>query len=158
MKRNFALLALCVGLCVAAHAFAVTPASSQGPVFQGAPQAPSYIVNSSNTITTCVGDGGFTACTSAPQQLPVAAPQSGTCVVTPAAPCYLLGQAAAVADGGATVPGLTSSSVIVVSPQVTDHIYAESCAASVQAPGGDGGQVTITCGPDAGVANWIRLN
>lgn len=153
--RNLALLAACV--VFASAAYASTLASAQGPVFSGAPQAPGFIVNTAQSISTCVGDGGFTSCTSAPQQLAINALQGGTCT----SPCTLLGSQGALADGGAALPGLTSTTTVVAlsTIQQASGVNQELCTATVQAPGGDGGDVLITCGPDAGTnVVYLRLN
>jgi hypothetical protein len=154
-RRNLVLFALALGS--AGVAYASTLASAQGPVFQGSVTAPAVNLSTAQSISTCVGDGGFTNCTSAPQLLAVSALQAGTCT----SPCTLLGSQGALADGGAALPGLSSTTVIipVSTIQQATGVNQELCTAAVQAPGGDGGDVLITCGPDAGTAvTYIRLN
>lgn len=156
------LLIAAIGVfAVANHAFAAgTLASAQGPMFQGAPTVPSLNLSTSQTISTCVGDGGFTNCTSAPQLLTVSQLQSGTCTLA-ANTCTLLGSQGALADGGAVLPNLTATTVVLASPVITGGDAGFGCSALTEAPGGDGGVVVITCGGTstaAVTAQWIRLN
>ena len=180
---SVALVAL-VGVCTF-YAFASTPASSQGPVFVGAPTVPSLNFQTSNQISTCVGDGGFTNCLNSPQVIKTATVQA---VINPinnttlfnldggnGDQAVLTGQAANPADGGAILPGLTASTVVLCSvanplPTGTSAYGAVAagygglaCSAVTQAPGGDGGVVLVTCGipwlgTDGGQVSCIRVN
>ncbi len=162
MRRNLLFSALAFALCVglfSLNAFATgTAASAQGPVFQGAPTVPSLTLATGVTLTTCVGDGGFTNCTTAPQTLSIAQLQATTCTAGPGANCVLLGAQPSPNDGGAALPNLNASTVLLAFPVLQDNARPTTCNVALSAFFNDGGDAVITCAPDAGVINVLRLN
>jgi hypothetical protein len=172
LKRNLYLLLASITLAVFSfRAVASTLASAQGPTFQGPVAAPSFVLNQANTTTTCVGDGGFTNCVSGlPQQQTVSQIQSiVSCNLDGGTgnSCILYGSAtSALADAGIQLPGLSANSMVVCqlsNPSSVASASLAQCVSSVQAPGGDGGVVVVTCnmanaGSDGGQANCFRLN
>lgn len=184
--KQLGLFVVCSLAFATTYAFAAsTPSSSFGPQFVGPPSVPSIQFRTSNQITTCVGDGGFTNCLNSPQVISTATVQS---VVNPTNgtilfnldggngdQAVLTGQAANPADGGAYLPGLTATTQLICQLQnpvvagtaaafaIASGYAGTGCTAVTQAPGGDGGVVLVSCGipwlgTDGGQVSCIRVN
>ena len=160
LKRNLYILVASITVAVFSfRAVASTLASAQGPVFQGSVTAPGLNLSTAVTTTQCVGDGGFTQCLGGiPQTLAVNQLQLQQCTAGPGANCVLTGAAPSPNDGGAQLPGLSASSILVATPVLNDAVHPTFCNVTLSTYFMDGGDAVIACTPDAGLVNVLRLN